>query len=290
MTEQTARVGRWGQDRRLEFIDFRLLWEGRVNRSDLTSFFRISVPQASLDLAKYSELAPENLVYDRTLKSYVASKDFQPVFANKDGAQYLNELQWKELGSGRESESFIGWAPPVANLPFPTRKINPDVLIALIRAIQKKQAVVVDYRSMENFEEPTTRILFPTSFANDGFRWHLRAYCFNSLKFKDFVLGRINVVVTEIAPPLPTPEDKEWNTFVDVVIGPNPNYPEKKKMVIEHDYQMHNGEARLRTRLAQLYYLKRRLNLNQQEHLSIDENQQIVLLREEIVDSSEADA
>lgn len=288
MTEQTARIGRWGQDRRLEFIDFRLLWEGRVNRSDLTSFFRISVPQASLDLAKYSDLAPDNLVYDRTLKSYVASKDFQPVFANKDGGQYLSELQWKELGSGRESESFIGWAPPVANLPFPTRKINPDVLIALIRAIQKKQAVVVDYRSMENFEEPTTRILFPTSFANDGFRWHLRAYCFNSLKFKDFVLGRINIVVNEIAPPLSIPEDKEWNTFVDVVIGPNPNYPEKKKMVIEHDYQMHNGEARLRTRLAQLYYLKHRLNLNRKEQLPIDENQQIVLLREEIVGSPEA--
>lgn len=288
MTEQTARVGRWGQDRRLEFIDFRLLWEGRVNRSDLTTFFRISVPQASLDLARYSELAPENLVYDRTLKSYVASKSFQPVFANKDGGQYLSELQWKELGSGREGESFIGWAPPVANLPFPTRKISPDVLIALIRAIQKKQAVVVDYRSMENFEEPTTRILFPTSFANDGFRWHLRAYCFNSLKFKDFVLGRINMVVTEIAPPLPIPEDKEWNTFVDVIIGPNPDYPEKKKKVIEHDYQMHNSEARLRTRVAQLYYLKRRLNLNHQERFPADENQQIVLLREEIVDSPEA--
>lgn len=288
MTEQTARVGRWGQDRRLEFIDFRLLWEGRVNRSDLTTFFRISVPQASLDLAKYSELAPENLVYDRTLKSYVASQDFQPVFANKDGGHYLNELQWKELGSGRESESFIGWTPPVANLPFPTRKINPDVLIALIRAMQKKHAVVVDYRSMENFEEPTTRILFPTSFANDGFRWHLRAYCFNSSKFKDFVLGRINLVVTDMAPPLVIPEDEEWNTFVDVVIGPNPNYPEKKKTVIEHDYQMHNGEARLRTRLAQLYYLKRRLNLNHSDPISIDENQQIILLREEIVGFPEA--
>ena len=286
MTEKTARMGRWGQDRRLEFIDFRLLWEGRVNRSDLTSFFRISVPQASLDLAKYSDLAPENLVYDRTLKSYVATKEFQPVLANKDGGQYLNELQWKELGSGRESESFIGWAPPVANLPFPTRKINPDVLIALIRALQKKQAVVLDYRSMENFEEPTTRILFPTSFANDGFRWHLRAYCFNSLKFKDFVLGRINATVTEIAPPLPIPEDKEWNTFIDVIIGPNPNFPKNKKMVIEHDYQMENGEARLRTRLAQLYYLKHRLNLNHHKHTPIDDNQQIVLLREEIVDLS----
>ena len=217
----------------------------------------------------------------------MASKGFEPIFANKDGGQYLSELQWKELGSGRKSESFIGWVPPVANLPFPTRKINPDVLIALIRAMQKKQAVVVDYRSMENFDESTTRILFPCSFANDGFRWHLRAYCFNSLKFKDFVLGRINSVAAEISPPLPVPEDEEWNTFVDVVIGPNPSYPEKKKMVIEHDYQMHKGEARLRTRLAQLYYLKRRLNLHNQDNHPVDEHQQIVLLRIDTVDYSE---
>ena len=48
-----TKVARWGQERRLEFIDFRLYWEGRINRSDLIDFFGISVPQASLDLAKY---------------------------------------------------------------------------------------------------------------------------------------------------------------------------------------------------------------------------------------------
>ena len=53
MSDKTVRTGHWGQERRLEFIDFRLLWEGRLNRADLTTFFRISVPQASLDLAKY---------------------------------------------------------------------------------------------------------------------------------------------------------------------------------------------------------------------------------------------
>ena len=33
-----TRTGNWGQDRRLEFIDFRLLWEGRLNRADITTF------------------------------------------------------------------------------------------------------------------------------------------------------------------------------------------------------------------------------------------------------------
>ena len=38
---------RWGVAQRLEFIEFRLFWEGRVNRSDLMEQFGLSVNQAS---------------------------------------------------------------------------------------------------------------------------------------------------------------------------------------------------------------------------------------------------
>ncbi|MES2390903.1 MAG: hypothetical protein V4555_04635, partial [Acidobacteriota bacterium] len=51
MAEEQLLPARWGQERRLEFIEFRLQWEGRVNRSDLVNYFSISVPQASLDFA-----------------------------------------------------------------------------------------------------------------------------------------------------------------------------------------------------------------------------------------------
>ena len=41
--EGEARQGlRWGVERRLEFIDFRLFWDGRINRGDLTEQFGIS--------------------------------------------------------------------------------------------------------------------------------------------------------------------------------------------------------------------------------------------------------
>lgn len=36
---------RWGVAQRLEFIEFRLFWEGRVNRSDLMEQFGLSVNQ-----------------------------------------------------------------------------------------------------------------------------------------------------------------------------------------------------------------------------------------------------
>lgn len=290
MTATATRTGRWGQERRLEFIDFRLLWEGRLNRSDLTGFFGISVPQASLDFSAYQELAPDNMAYDRTLKAYVAGPSFKPVLTNPDPGHYLNELLQRGIGNIAPSDSFIGWAPPVASLPSPTRQVDQQTLIKLIRAIQMGEAVEVDYRSMTNFDSPELRTIFPTTFAHDGFRWHTRAYCFRSEKFKDFVLGRITALHASMTAPAKVPQDVEWETFVDVVIGPNPSYPPEKRKVIEHDYQMVNGEAYLRAREPQLYYLKRRLNLDVKPGETVGEHQQIVMLRiEKVARESSAD-
>ena len=44
---------RWGVAQRLEFIEFRLSWEGHVNRSDLMEQFGLSVNQAFADLNRY---------------------------------------------------------------------------------------------------------------------------------------------------------------------------------------------------------------------------------------------
>lgn len=272
-----VRTGHWSQERRLEFIDFRLLWEGRLNRADLTTFFRISVPQASLDLAKYQEVAPNNMVYDRTQKAYITTPDFKPVFTSFDSNHYLNELLGRENEIVDPDDSFIGWVPPVASLPLPARKVQPEILIDLIRAMQRKQALVVDYRSMTN--EPAIRTLYPTAFAHDGHRWHVRAYCFKSTMFKDFVLGRFFKIVEFVFPPTSIPQDVDWNTFIDVVIGPNPNYDMNKRLSIEHDYQMVKGEAKIHIRKAQLYYLNRRLNLDVNSDGSIDDKQQIIMLR-----------
>ncbi|MDP6475054.1 MAG: WYL domain-containing protein, partial [Alphaproteobacteria bacterium] len=60
-----------GVRRRFEFMEFRLFWEERLNRRDLMEFFEISVPQASMDLTRYQELAPGNIVYDKKAKCYV---------------------------------------------------------------------------------------------------------------------------------------------------------------------------------------------------------------------------
>lgn len=67
---------------RLRFIDLMLLHYGKINRAALEDMYGISTPQASLDFAKYMELAPNNMTYDRSgnVRSYVVLPTFSRIF------------------------------------------------------------------------------------------------------------------------------------------------------------------------------------------------------------------
>lgn len=60
----------WAQERRLDYIDFRMVTCGWVSRSDLIRTFGISLPQASTDLGSFLTLYPDSLVYDKSAKLY----------------------------------------------------------------------------------------------------------------------------------------------------------------------------------------------------------------------------
>jgi len=77
---------RWGIEQRLEFIEFRLFWEGHVNRIDVMQQFGVSVNQASSDLNRYIALAPDNMVYDKSARTYVRGPDFDCKFRPPDAA------------------------------------------------------------------------------------------------------------------------------------------------------------------------------------------------------------
>lgn len=80
MAINEKKLGIFGQQYRLRFIEFCLDEYGTLNRSALVRYFGLSVPQASIDIAAYTELAPNNLVYDRKAKTYRRSDNFERVF------------------------------------------------------------------------------------------------------------------------------------------------------------------------------------------------------------------
>ncbi|HFX1476292.1 TPA: helix-turn-helix transcriptional regulator [Pseudomonas aeruginosa] len=254
----------WGLESRLQFIDFRLRWERRINRMDLTEYFGISVPQASLDIAKYTELAPNNLTYDRSSKTYTAAPSFRPLYQRSSAQRYLAELLATKMGVVESTASFIGSAPETDWAPSPWRTIDEQTVELVVRAIRQQEAIRVSYQSMTSLNE-SIRLLSPHALGYDGFRWHVRAFCHKRQRFSDFVLARI-LRIDGIEPSqVDFSQDTHWHTVLTLNLAPHPDLPAAKKRVLELDYGMEDGQVKLPCRQAFLYYTLRRLGLHTKE-------------------------
>src|SRR4051812_43687950 len=168
---------RRGVKERLEFIDFRLFWEGRINRSDIMERFDISTPQASKDLSLYESMAPGNLSYDVSAKRYLASSSFTPRFIEPSADGFLMQLRNISDRTLPIGETWLGVPPCAEAMPIPSRRVSVHVLRAVIRSIEKRLALSILYQSMsQDRPGPTWRWVVPHSLAHDGLRWHVRAF------------------------------------------------------------------------------------------------------------------
>ena len=250
---------KWSQERRLQFIDFRLQWGGRINRRDVTDFFKISVPQASADIARYSELAPGNLEYDTSSRTYVATPAFAPRYESSGARQYLSQLLALERQILMSEQAFMAFRPPMASVPLPNRTVEPQTLALLLQAIAERAKLRIRYQSIAR-DEPQERFISPHAFGYDGVRWHVRALCHLRGAFKDFVLGRILSPGVPAASEVDSLEDRDWHTSVDLILKPDDSLSPKQREGVEIDYGMKNGKVTVPCRQAMLFYTLRTLN------------------------------
>lgn len=269
---------RWGIEQRLEFIEFRLFWEGGVNRSDITSFFGVSVPQASKDLSHYQEIAPHNMRYDRSLKRYFASDRFSPRFLQPDATRYLTQLNSIARGVLTATETWLSEVPDFAAVPLPRRNIDPAILRCVLSCVREGRALEIRYQSLSaSRPKPRWRWITPHAFGFDGMRWHTRAFCHIDRQFKDFLLPRI-LDVKEDGPAGAKPtDDHTWIETTEVALKPHPELTEDQQKVVATDFGMKKGELHVRVKLAMLYYFLKRLGLDFEEHKRDPQHQHIVL-------------
>jgi hypothetical protein len=250
---------KWSQERRLQFIDFRLQWGGQINRRDLTEFFKISVPQASADIARYAELVPGNIEYDTSSRIYVATSAFAPRYESSGARQYLSQLLALERQILTSDQVFLAFRPPMASVPLPNRTVEPKTLALLLQAIAKRAKLRIRYQSIAR-DEAQERFISPHAFGYDGVRWHVRAYCHLREGFRDFVLGRIQSPGAPVASEVDSSQDHEWHTNVDLVLRPDDSLSPKQHEGVEIDYGMRNGKVTVPCRQAMLFYTLRTLN------------------------------
>ena len=282
MARKKGKQLNWSVERRYEFIEFRLFWQGRINRGDLMDAFGVSTQQASLDLNAYIEQAKRNLVYDKSLRTYLRGKQFKPKYLKPDAEEYFTQLRAVDQGLVSAEQSWISFFPSFGATPAPARGVAPETLRDVLAAIREPAALQLTYQSMSR-PEPSARWIEPHALAFDGFRWHARAFCQNDQVFKDFLLSRI-VEVGHQGPVTSEPSaDIAWHTEVVLSIGPHPDLSDTQRRAIEMDYGMKDGRAEIPVRRALLFYALKRLGLDTDPAARRPQDQQIVLLNSDAI-------
>jgi hypothetical protein len=248
------------QRERLAFLELRAFFTGELRRSDIAARFGIKPAASSRDLALYREVAPGNLEYDATGRCYRPSASFEPVFPfNSDRV-----MAWLLQGFGDGLDLGLKQAAPCEG-PGQLNKPDLKVLGSITRSMCAKRPVRMNYLSLSSGAK--RRDVVPVALADNGLRWHVRAYDRERGRFGDFVLTRISKV-NELAEQARESEllgaDEQWARMVEMELAPHPGL--KHPQVIESDYGMEGGCLRLKTRAALAGYVLRRWNVDASEH------------------------
>ena len=242
---------------RLSFIELKIRFIGEIRRQDLISRFGIQVAAASRDLALYRELVPKNLDYDTKAKIYRYGKWFRPFF--EFSAERV--LLWLSRGYGDcAPERFRSIIP--SDSSGPRSVINLDTLSVVTRAIHQRKALDISYRSLTS--GLTRRDFVPFALADNGFRWHVRAFDRKRKIFVDLVIARIadaEIVDGEIGDSETAAQDNQWNRIVDLEMVPHPaniQHPD----TIGAEYGMVDGVLKIPVRAALVGYLLQRWNVD----------------------------
>lgn len=278
---------RWSVERRLEFIDFRLYWDGHVNRGDLVDHFGVSVPQASGDLSRYQEAAPHNVIYDKSAKAYVSTPEFRPTFIQPSADAYLAEMRLLSSGILAPELASVVQPPEYSVMPILRRRLDPEILRRILQSLRSKSALEVRYQSIGR-PKPIWRWLAPHALGFDGFRWHIRAWCQSNSDFRDFVIARVLEIRDTRRSDADPSADLGWHRSVTLRIGPHPQLTDGAREAIELDYGMENGVVAVTTRACLSTYFERLLGLDLDPTKVAADRQQLVLLNREEVEAARA--
>jgi len=252
------------QRERLAFLEMRAYFTGELRRADIEARFGIKPAASSRDLSAYRDLEPGNLDYDVAARCYRPTKSFKPLFEFSSN----RVLAWLLQGFGDGLELKLRKVAPCEG---PGNLVKPDlaILSTVTRAMCAKHALKVQYLSLSS--GASNRELVPVALADNGLRWHLRAFDRANGRFGDFVLTRI-AKAKEIEGLVDEfellPADEQWARIVDMEVVPHPGV--RWAQAVEADYAMEAGVLHLRSRAPLAGYMLKRWSIDCSPDHSLD--------------------
>jgi hypothetical protein len=261
------------QRERLASLEMRVFFTGELRRSEIEARFGIKPAASSRDLTAYRDLAPNNLDYDAAARCYRPTAEFTPLFE----LQTERVLAWLQQGFGDGLGVKLKQVAPCEG-PGNLGKLDLLTLGAVTRALCAKRALRINYLSLQS--GPMRREIVPVALADDGLRWHVRAFDRTKERFGDFVLTRITKF-RELAGRVEEDElllaDEQWARILELELVPHPGITWSK--AIEADYGMQDGVVRVKVRAAVAGYLLRRWSIDSSPDHSLDPTSHHLWLR-----------
>jgi hypothetical protein len=278
---------KWGVRRRLEFIDFRLFWDGRFNRSDMAKTFGISTQQASADISQYENIAPRNLRYDRTEKAYKRADTFAPAFIGETIERYLLQIVAIENRWMRPGDTWFDEIPPIEVVTLGRRPTNPTVLLRVLDAVRDRLEIDIEYSSLTGSAQPF-RAIAPHALSHSAGRWYVRSWSREHNDFRDYNLNRISAVSGQRPASVDPQLDFEWGHTINLIIVPNPALSAQRQAAVAAEHAMTDGRLIRPCRLSLSFYLMSEYNLDVEPEALKPEKQQIVLQNRDEVNQARA--
>jgi len=261
------------QRERLAHLELRAFFMGECRRADIESRFGVKPAAATRDIGAYREMAPKNLEYDPVSRCYRPSQSFKPLFRFSTD----RVLSWLLQGFGDGLDLRLKKAAPCEG-PGNLVRPNLEILATITRALYAQKPLKITYISLTSGQ--SSRVIVPVALADNGMRWHVRAFDRSKSRFADFVITRITKA-KELQESAEEHEllgaDEQWARIVDLEIVPHPDlkWPE----AIEADYSMEDGVLKVRSRAALAGYVLRRWSIDSSEDHHLDTKSHHLWLR-----------
>ncbi len=254
---------RWDLLLRYRLIEIVALWEGRLTTNHICHGFGIGRQQASKDINTYlRELAPGNLIYDRHLKGYVPSADFQPVVTRGQPEEYL-ELACRHQSLSNCFENLDIGLPDSYVVRAPCRQASPDITRAVITACRQKRKLEARHMTLEHPDGQAV-VLEPHTLVLTGQGWHVRAWSDRTETFGDYRLSRLvgKVNVSRDKSRHREEHDERWNRTVNLRLQPTSGLTAAQRKLVAADFGLEDGPIEVRCREAMVPWLLPMLGLS----------------------------
>ena len=232
------KVGSHAKAERLAFIDFKVRYEGVINRSDIAREFGVSETIASKDISLYKEVTNgKNLQPTRT--NTINVEEYSPLVNIK--AHNALDMIFEGFCRNKLDDT----PPKNYKRACYTADLSQENVSIVTRAIHRKKRVLCSYVSA-NSDKRKLRKLEPVGAYYDGLNWIFRALDLsddNRKIYKSFHFSRIIEVAETSEDAVASVEnDAKWNSIIPMQLQLHPTLTEIQKEGYRKDFGMDEGQ------------------------------------------------